>query len=379
MTAGSAATSQIPRVSARTPFTLGVEEELFLVDPAALSPMPYREGLASTARFRRGRITGEMCDGVVELISPVCDTAPEAVGTLAALRRDLLRSGEVAVLGVGVHPTQAFGDVSFRHSEHYDAVHRDTRSLLRQSAYCGMHVHVGMPDPETTIVAFNGMRKWIPVLQALGANSPYWHGQDSQLASSRTILAHSLPRTGLPRAFDGWADFHATAAELCRVAQVADGASFWWDMRPHHEFGTLEIRAIDTQSSLADAAAIAALAHCLVVHEAVTATSVDPPSEVLAEATFRAVRDGLDASLSVGGPLVAARDLVQHACDIASGYAPGLGCSAQLADVQRLLADGNGAIRQRRAYGAGAMAGVLRLLHEESNSGLDELQAVSVA
>src|SRR5436305_2077697 len=165
------------------------------------------------------------------------------------MRRGL---GAISLLGAGVHPAVGFGAVTHRSSPHYDHVSRETRSLLRQSTYCGVHIHVGMPDQETTIAALNGMRKWVPVLQALSANSPFWHCRDSGLASTRTVLCHSVPRTGLPRAFDGWDDYAETMGELCRVAEAPGPGSVWWDMRPHPTLGTLEVRALDAQSSLAD-------------------------------------------------------------------------------------------------------------------------------
>src|SRR5947209_1021666 len=209
--------------SASSTFSLGVEEELFLVDPVSLLPAAYDRSLLARGRFGRGVIAEEMCDGVIELATPVCDGAVPAAATLAALRREVLSRQSGSLVGSGVHPAVGFGDVRHRQSPHYDEVSRDTRSLLRQSAYCGVHVHVGMPDPQATIAAFNGMRKWVPVLQALSANSPFWHGQDSGLASSRTVVCHSVPRTGLPRAFRDWEDYAETLAELCRVAEVPDG------------------------------------------------------------------------------------------------------------------------------------------------------------
>jgi glutamate---cysteine ligase / carboxylate-amine ligase len=265
-----------------------------------------------------------------------------------------------------VHPALPFGGVAHRSSAHYDRVSAETRSLLRQSTYCGVHVHVGMPDPETTIAAFNGMRKWIPLLQALSANSPFWHGQDSGLASCRTVVCHSVPRTGLPRAFQDWDDYRETTAEICRVAEAPDAASIWWDMRPHPTLGTLEIRCLDAQSSLADLGGLVALVHCLVRHEALTVDRHHPPVEVLAEATFRALRDGVEASLSLGGPIRPVRDHARHALDLASGYAPALSASGALTEVERILVEGNGAVRQRRAFARGGMPGVLERLRSET-------------
>jgi carboxylate-amine ligase len=348
-------------------FTLGVEEELFIVDPRAPETRLRVDPIVRPPRFARGRIMGEMCDGVVELATPVCQDANRVGESLSGLRQGVVASGRpVGLLGVGVHPTAPFGDVHHRRSPHYDRVSDGTRGLLRQAAYCGVHVHVGMDDREMTIAAFNGMRKWIPLLQALSANSPFWHGQDSGLASARTVVCHSVPRTGLPRAFRDWADYSETISEICRVAEIDDPGSIWWDMRPHPTLGTLEIRCLDAQSSLDDLVALVALTHGLVQHEALVADGLHPSSEILAEASFRALRDGIDARFSVGGPVVALADLAVHAMDIAVGYLGTREARAALRGIESLLTEGNGAQRQRRAFARGGMPGVLELLQRET-------------
>ena len=211
-------------------------------------------------------MTGEVTDGVLELRTPVCDDAGEAVGVLGALRAEL--SEVTPLLGAGVHPLGAYGDVHLRGGERYELIDRSLRSLMRQTPHCGVHVHVGMPDGETAIRAANGMRGWIPLLQALGANSPYLYGRDSGLASARSVICNSLPRSGMPRALDGYADYVATVEELRALGEFPDDSYLWWDLRPHPRFGTLEIRALDAQSSLEDLVALVSLVHCLAVHEA---------------------------------------------------------------------------------------------------------------
>ena len=344
------------------PYRVGVEEELFLVDPATLGVT-----LSTDVVLERGApcVLGEMCDGVIEFATPVCETARAARDKLASLRA-AVAGPEVAVMGVGVHPTAAFADVIYRQTPHYRHVADDVRGLLRQSPFCGTHIHVGMPDPETAVAAFNGMRRWIPLLQALGANSPFWHGVDSGLCSARTVVNHSLPRTGTPRAFADWADCWATVEELIRVGELDGYGSLWWDMRPHPKLGTLEVRAIDAQARLDDLAGLIALVHCLAMHEALTGGGTDPSKDVLDEASFRAVRDGLAATYSTGGPLRSVTDHAREALDLASGYAHTLGCVDELRHVERILAEGNGAVRQRRAFEAGGMPAVLDLLAAES-------------
>jgi carboxylate-amine ligase len=137
-------------------------------------------------------------------------------------------------------------------------------------------------------------------------------------------------------------------------------------MRRHPTLGTLEIRCLDAQSSLRDLAALVALAHCLIRHEALIADRHHPSVEVLAEATFRALRDGVDATLSLGGPVQPVRDHARYALDLVSGYAPALGATAPLSDLERMLIEGNGAVRQRRAYRRAGMPAVLEQLRAET-------------
>jgi carboxylate-amine ligase len=154
--------------------------------------------------------------------------------------------------------------------------------------------------------------------------------------------------------------------ELVRLADIDGLGSLWWDMRPHPKLGTLEIRVLDAQSSLEDLRGLVALIHCLTYHEAMVADRAHPPTELLDEASFRAIRDGLDARLSLGGPVQHLQALARQALDLAFGYAPALGCTLALEAVERLLAEGNGADRQRRAHAHGGMQQVLAELTAET-------------
>jgi carboxylate-amine ligase len=349
------------------PFTVGVEEELFLVEVDSHEVAPVTdEVLARSPRFTHGQIVGEMCDGVIELASPVSAHAGEAVDRLRQLRAHVSATGVARLLGAGVHPTAPYGQVRHRPDPHYAAVAAGTGALLRQSAYCGLHIHVGMPDPETAIAAFNGMRKWVPLLHALSANSPFWYGQDSGLLSTRTVLCHSVPRTGLPGAFRDWVDYEQTVCGLMRGGELDGIGSIWWDIRPHPRLGTLEIRVADAQSSLADVEGLVALVHGLVQHEALVADDDHPRKAVLDEATFRAIRDGLDARYSTGGPMRHVQEVARHALDLARPYAARGGFERSLSEIERLLAHGNGADRQQAAFARGGLPEVLRHLVDES-------------
>jgi carboxylate-amine ligase len=360
----SSGPAAIPHAFGRSaPFTVGVEEELFLVDHQSHAVARVTdEILARVPRLDHGHVLGEFCDGVIELATPICAHATEAVDHLRTLRAAVRATGVAELMGAGVHPATPYGNVVRRSTPHYTAVAEDTRSLLHQSTYCGLHVHVGMPDAEMAIAAFNGMRKWVPLLQALSSNSPLWYGRDSGLASARTVLCHALPRTGLPDALRDWAHYEDTVGALMLGGELDDISSIWWDIRPHPRLGTLEIRLADAQSSLTDVEGLVALIHGLVQHEALVADRDHPPKAVLDEAMFRAIRDGLDARFSTGGPMRHVQEVARHAIHVASPYLARAGCVGALAHVERILAEGNGADRQRAALARGGMSAVLRHL-----------------
>src|SRR4051795_902187 len=350
--------------SACTEFTLGVEEELLMAAPASLRPWGGTDAVLALMEPEVGAITGEVSDGVLELVTPVCQSAAEAVTVLERLRAHAGR--HVQLLGAGVHPTARLGDVRLRSGHRYQQIGETMRVLMRQTPHCGVHVHVGMPDAETAVRACNGMRAWIPLLQALGANSPYWYGRDSGLSSARSVICSSFPRAGIPREFGDYADFVATVEALRTLGECPDYSFLWWDVRPHPRLGTLEIRALDAQSSLEDLAGLVALIHCLVVHEAGAGPQHAPSPEALRELSFRATRDGLDAQLMLDGRLQPARALARHAVALAAAYAADLGCWDELMLLPGMLENGNGAERQRRDERYGGMRLMLRRLADET-------------
>src|SRR4051794_11128982 len=345
-------------------YSLGVEEELLMAAPASLRPYGGTDAGLARPDPEGGAGRGEVSDGVLELITPVCQRTGEAVEILRRLRAETGR--HVTLLGAGVHPLARFGDVRLRSGERYEQIGETMRAVMRQTPHCGVHVHVGMPDGETAVRACNGMRAWIPLLQALGANSPYWYGRDSGLASARSVICNSFPRAGIPRGFADYSDFALTVEELRALGECSDYSYLWWDVRPHPRLGTLEIRALDAQSSLDDLAGLVALVHCLAVHEATTPPARVASPEVLRELSFRACRDGLDAQLLLDGTLRSVREVACHAIEVASAYAADLGCWDELMGLHNLLRDGNGAMRQRRHEHEGGMRLVLRRLADET-------------
>jgi carboxylate-amine ligase len=365
------------RFGSNVPFRLGVEEELLLVDPESFALARATERVLATAPPGPGHLKGEISDGMIELVTDAVSDTLQAAAVLARMRQRVRATG-VGLLGTGLHPTAAFGEVVHRDLARYTTIGNDTRGLLRMTPHCGLHVHVGMPDPETAIRACNGMRRWIPLLQAVSANSPFWHGRDSGLASARTVIAHSMPRSrsGTPRHFRDYTDYVAMVDRICRAAEVTDYSMVWWDIRPHPRLGTLEVRCLDAQTTLRDLAGLVALTHCLVVYEAIaTPPSPSPPPEVVAEASFRALRDGRHARLDLDGSQRSVADLTREALRLSHAVSRDEPYGHLLEHVERIVIDGNGADRQRAAHAVGGMQAVLRAVR----MGVQQPDVVSTA
>lgn len=348
-------------------FSLGVEEELLLVDRAThaldhgavdiLGRMSVAEG--------EGGVHPDYYAGMIELSAPICSDAADAITSLNTLRAAARAAGAITI-GAGLHPTAAFGDVIPYPAPRYRLIADEMRGLQARTPTCALHVHVGMPDEEAAIRAFNGLREHLPLLQALAANSPYWHGRDSGLASARAQVFRALPRSEIPTAFDSFDAYAEGVEALCAAGELPDYTYLWWDVRPHPVLGTIEVRAMDAQSSLRSVTGLVALVHALARRAA------DEPGpwerrEVLMESSFRAARDGLGATIWHDGAMRPVPEVARAAVNLARPYARELGFDAALEEVERLLVEGNGAMRQRVAYARGGLDAALEFLVRETS------------
>jgi carboxylate-amine ligase len=344
-------------------FTLGIEEELLLVDRQthALSHSSHEllGAMGVHARWARH----DLYEAQVELSSPICADAVEATAEIARLRRAVLDAGGTP-MGAGIHPAAAIGDVRITQQERYIKAAELLGGVVYRTPDCALHVHVGMPDPDTAVRACNGLREHLPLLHALGANSAYWHGQDARLASARFVLRRGFPRVEVPRAFAGFEDFEQAIAPMLAAAELDDYTSLWWDVRPHPRLGTVEVRVMDAQSSLDSVAALAALVHGLAIHEAQRDRREWLDREPIEEAVFSATSKGLAARLPDGdGRLRTVPDMAREAVELAREYVP---AAAPLEGIERILSEGGGADRQRAAHAEGGMEAVLLTLVQET-------------
>jgi carboxylate-amine ligase len=351
-------------------YALGVEEELFLVDARDGRQLDARERvLAAIGEPARGEITGEVHACEVELITDVCATAGEAVSVLGDMRRAVFDTG-IGILGTATHPTAPEDASEISDKERYQFIAEHLGDAL-MTPVAALHVHVGMPDPETAIRAFNGMRRHLPLLEALAANAPYRHDRDTGFASARELALRAWARSGTPRAMTDYADFVDYAERVTRAAGVPDYTFHWWKLRPHPRLGTVEVRALDAQSSLRNVAALVALVHALAHHEATAEPLPGPAAEILEEASYRASRDGLDAELpDPDGRLRPVESVLEEALALARPVAIRAGNGAELEGLDSLLAGGGGAGLQRADHERGGMNAVLAGLLERTRSPL---------
>jgi carboxylate-amine ligase len=228
------------------------------------------------------------------------------------------------------------------------------RELARREPTFGLHVHVGVGDPEAAIILLNRIRAHLPLLLALSANSPYWQGRDAGLASVRTPIFQAFPRVGVPRAFQSYEDYVQTVDRLLRCGAFLEPTFLWWDVRPQPRFGTVEVRIMDVQTTAAATHALVALIQSIASLELEEGYHIDPlagNTEVLIENRFAASRDGMEAMLidPVSEQRVPARTAAARLIAAARPHAESLGCAAALESVAELARE-DGAARQRRIF-----------------------------
>jgi carboxylate-amine ligase len=341
-------------------FRVGVEEELLLVDPVTFGLSHTSGKVIDALGDTSADIKHDLFEAQIEIASPPSESVLEAVDALRRHRREIANVGAV-LLGAGVHPSAEFGDVEVVDKERYKRELGNLRGIVQRTPDNALHVHVGMPDKETTIRVYNELRENIPLLVGLAGNSAFWHGQDSGFSCTRMVLRRAYPRTEVPPSFESWDDYEETVARVLEAGQVPDYTFLWWDVRPHPKLGTVETRVMDAQSSLRDVQALAALVHGLAMHAAENGAPEPTTREALAESAFRATRDGVRAEVWKDGRIQTLAELAEKAVARAR---PHVGDVVE--DVMRITRDGNGADRQRAAFARGGMDEVLADLVAET-------------
>lgn len=340
-------------------YTIGIEEELMILDARSLDLVNAIEALLEPAP--RGDIKPELMESVLEISTEPCDTLTEAGEHLRALRRQVgatAAAKELAIGSAGTHPFAMWEDQRIVARPRYRDLISALRFVARQELIFGMHVHVGVDDPDKAIHVANGMRVHLPVLLGLSANSPFWRADITGMASTRTPIFRAFPRVGVPPTYQDWADYERRIEFMIKAGVIADYTYLWHDVRPHPNFGTVEIRVMDSQThvehSLGLAALVQALVRELAEHFEAGHRLSDYPFEMLDENKWLAARHGLDGELVdlPGSDRVATRVLARRLLDRMRDHCVDLGSASELDAVEDLLARGNGAARQLVVYEA---------------------------
>ena len=335
-------------------YTLGAEEEVMLLNPHDWSlAQQVDRVLPKLSEELSEHVTPETHRSALELTTGVHQRAAGVYEELLDLRRRL--KSELMPLGLdvasaGTHPTTVWHETVVSTHPRYELVYGSMRELARREPTFALHVHVALPDPEKGIKLVNRMRAHLPLLLALSVNSPFWQGRDTGLGSARTPLFQAFPRVGIPREFSDYADWAEAVDLLIRCDAFPEPTFLWWDVRPQPRFGTVEVRILDTQTTVAETAALAALVQCIArleLEEGYASDHLVHFQEALDENRFLAARDGMHAELIHPGKecRVPALELLGGLLEACAAHASDLGCTAELRTVSS-MAGRTGAQRQ---------------------------------
>ncbi len=347
------------------PFTLGVEEEYMLLDPESFDLVQHIEMVLDAIQGDElaSRINAELMQSVLEIATPVCQTAGDVMRELQTLRayvRDVARDQGLRVGSAGTHPFSLFERQRITAKDRYHALIDQLQYVARRELIFGMHIHVAVDDPDKAIQIVNGLLPHLAPLLALSASSPFWRGEPTGLASSRQIVFSAFPRSGPPPRFRDYEDYALVVGQLERTGCIADYTHIWWDIRPHPKWGTIEVRICDAVTRLEDAVAIAAYCQALVkqLSERYDAGDEIPSYHriLTSENKWLAARYGLDApvmDLATGSRIRSPiAKLVRRTLRDLEPHARELGSERELEGIAALIGRGNSAERQLRVYNA---------------------------
>jgi glutamate---cysteine ligase / carboxylate-amine ligase len=340
-------------------YTVGIEEELMILDSTSYALVNAIDDLVEESPH--GEIKPELMESVLEISTNPARDLREAAVMLRGLRRqvrDKAAEHGLTIGSAGTHPFAKWEEQRITAADRYRDLVDALRFVARQEIIFGLHVHVGVDDADKAIHVANGMRVHVPVLLALSANSPFWRGDRTGLASTRMPIFRQFPRVGIPPYYDGWADFERRIEFMVDAGVLSDYTWLWYDVRPHPNFGTVEVRAMDAQTHVEHTLGLAALIQAMVKElsehfEAGKRLAVFP-HEMLDENRWLAARHGLEGDL-VDLPerrTVPAKELARRLYDRLKEHAQDLGGADALEGIVDLIDHGAGAYRQRKVYEA---------------------------
>ena len=341
-------------------FTVGIEEELMLLDPDSLDLAGEIEAiLEAVPPEHEGQVKPELLTSVLEIATPPCAGIAEAGEELRKLRRmmvDIAAERNLLVGAAGTHPFGRWEEQAIVDRPRYRALVEDLGYIARRELIFGTHVHVGMEGADRAIYVADGIRRYLPLLLALSVNSPFWRGHTTGMMSARTPVFRAFPRCGIPPHYGTWEIYSHRVGQMVRSGAIEDYTYLWWDVRAHPNIGTVETRICDQQTSLEATLSLAALTVSLArrlasLHDA-EEPLVEYPSELIDDNKVRAALRGMEGDLVDfrAGHHVPAPELAKRLLEELAGDAHELGCASHLETVWEILREGTGARRQLAAW-----------------------------
>jgi carboxylate-amine ligase len=352
----------------RPAFTIGIEEEYLLVDPESRDLLrdPPDSLMKQCEEVLGPQVGHEFLKAQVEVGTKVSNTVAEARQDLVMLRRglrDVAERNGIAYIAASTHPFADWAEQQITDKTRYQMLAKDLQAVARRLVICGMHVHVGIEDPEVRLDLMNQVTYFLPHLLALSSSSPFWHGVETGLKSYRMSVFYSLPRTGPPERFSSWSEYERHVAALVDAGLIEDATRLWWDIRPSARYPTIEMRIADISTRVDDGITVAALFLSLLgmlFRRRLDNQRWRSYSNMLvSENTWRAQRYGVEGSLADfgKGTLIPFADLMEEAVELVRPDAEAFGCVAEVARIRDLARDGTSADRQLAAFRAAIDAG----------------------
>ncbi len=353
--------------------TIGIEQEFHLIDPVT-GDMKGRvdEVFALLDEDLRKLVSYELYAAVLENQSSVCRTVDELGENVARTRRRLGQACEkagVKLASAASHPFANWRDIPIVDDGHYEWVVDQCQYIAHRLLSFGLHVHVGMASVEAAMYSMNEMRRWLYPLLALSANSPYYEGHATGLASTRAHLFGSMPRSHMPPYFETFGDLEAHYDKLLASGYVSAPGDLWWMIRPQPPFGTVEIRALDLPTDVRRLCALTAVCQGAMAHYQDEFAAGSPVTVLndayMQENRFKAMRYGLDCDIiePAGGDIVSMKEYLGRLFELVEAKCEQLGSTEHLAFARRMVDEGTEA--QWQVQRCGELGGDLRALELE--------------
>ncbi len=358
---------------------IGVELELQMIDPDTLNLKPIAPEIIADIQqhFETPHIKSELFKSMIEIDTPILDSAAQVGKSLRQPLSKILataRKFNTKIMMSGTHPFAHYSERQLSGGSRYYKMVDRNQLITRRLQIFGLHVHLGMRDGEHAIIMNNALCHYLPLILAISANSPFWEGDDTGLASSRITLFEAMPTGGHPYSLNSWSEFEDIVEKLVISRSITSLKDLWWDIRPNPDYGTLEVRIADCPTTIVETEALVALIHAL-------AQFIDkdlkngkkfafPPEWILRENKWRASRHGISADLIIDstGKCAPLKEVWINLQETLTPTITSLGYQEQFIFLNRMIGMGPGYVRQRKAFAEGNLENVIQHLIRETES-----------